>query len=209
MNSRQFDDLIRGIFTPIASRRAALRLLVGGALGAALNGVGAGNMAAACAKIGRPCDRDGQCCAGSRCKHGKCRCRAGWRDCTGNGRCQNLQTTPAHCGDCATSCPAPNHGVATCAGRCAFTCDAGYVPCQSSCCVTTCSASTPFAYCNNQANGCFCLTSTEGTVFCGDGHSSCSLYPTCSSTAGCPVGSSCVPNTNCGDSRCFPACPPA
>ena len=48
--------------------------------------------------------------------------------------CVDLSTNPADCGACATICPSPAHGQASCTGgQCGITCSSGYVACSGAC----------------------------------------------------------------------------
>ncbi len=64
-------------------------------------------------------------------------CNAGTADCDGmaaNGCETTLASDPAHCGVCATACPVPANGMATCtASVCGVACNAGYVLSGGSC----------------------------------------------------------------------------
>src|SRR5262249_10065416 len=55
------------------------------------------------------------------------------------GVCSDTRTDAAHCGDCATSCPAPMGATATCASAtCGFTCSAGLHHCGTGCSALPC-----------------------------------------------------------------------
>lgn len=88
--------------------------------------------AASCKNVGQQCDKDNDCCAGAKCRGGKCTCKSGFDECSGkcfnldrderhggacdtpcgvgdtccNGKCANLQFDPDHCGGCETVCDA-------------------------------------------------------------------------------------------------------
>ncbi|CAA9582508.1 MAG: hypothetical protein AVDCRST_MAG19-4204 [uncultured Thermomicrobiales bacterium] len=97
MDDRRFDDLARALSGGPAPRRAALRLLGGGALGGLLAVLGREDAAAACRAPSKVCARDSQCCS---------------KRCSRKGRC--LCTKAAHCPKPARACE-----VAVCAGgRC-------------------------------------------------------------------------------------------
>ena len=92
------------------------RRLLGGlaaGLAAPLLGRFGGRAAAACKKVGRPCDRNGDCCARARCAGGECACKAGFDACAGH--CYDLDADEGRCGGCATACAA---GEACCGGVC-------------------------------------------------------------------------------------------
>ena len=79
MDPERLDELTRTL-GGTTSRRGGLRLLAGGALGAALGLLGRGEAGAfhfGCRHVGKPCTRSGQCCSG-RCRgpKGKKTCRA-------------------------------------------------------------------------------------------------------------------------------------
>lgn len=72
MESQQFDRIVKGLGRPAARRTAARALAVGG-LGAGLTKLmTSGAAAAGCRRNGRPCQRNGQCCAGE-CHRDVCR----------------------------------------------------------------------------------------------------------------------------------------
>ena len=69
MDTERFDGLVRTL-GGAATRRDAMRLLAGGALGAALGLLGRGEAGAhhfGCRHVGRPCNRRAQFCSG-RCR---------------------------------------------------------------------------------------------------------------------------------------------
>ena len=92
-------------------RRGLLRGVIS-ALGLTLAG-GPERALAACKRVNRNCDRNGDCCAGAECRGGKCRCRAGRDAC--NGKCFDLDTDEQRCGGCSSPCVP---GKACCGGRC-------------------------------------------------------------------------------------------
>jgi hypothetical protein len=68
------------------------------------------------------------------CTGGMCgtQCVAPAIDCA--GVCQNVQTNPAHCGQCNRICSAPANGTGLCAnGTCSIACDSGYSLCGGAC----------------------------------------------------------------------------
>jgi len=97
MDDRRFDDLARSLAAGPASRRAALRLLAGLALGTPLGLLGPTG-AAACTAVGGRCNlaKPGRCCSKKCSKRGKCLCaQASQRPCytgpagtEGVGACQ-------------------------------------------------------------------------------------------------------------------------
>lgn len=74
MDHRRFDALARGVAAAETSRRATLRLLVGGLVGGATAVVGRQEAAAVCRQPGQSCDPANPCCAGVRCGGGRCAC---------------------------------------------------------------------------------------------------------------------------------------
>lgn len=148
------------------SRRRFLRLL-GGALAALLTLVGGEEVEAACARVGQRCERSRHCCPGARCRHGTCRCKAGFSHCGGGGcidvqRCGNTCASIAedrnNCGRCGHRCPegtspfssgvltASKCDAGTCCSRVYNTCG----PAVSPCCATGLEAG---ARCVSRANG--------------------------------------------------------
>ena len=57
-----------------------------------------------CKKVGRNCDRNGDCCPGAECRGGECRCKDGREEC--NGECFHLDRDEDHCGACDSACSA-------------------------------------------------------------------------------------------------------
>ena len=106
MDGERFDAIAKA--TAGTSRRAALRLLARGALGAVLGVRGpeaAGATHFGCRHFGKPCARGGQCCSGV-CRGGRCRahhastCKAGTGYCTDYDaatRCSLNDTTGCEC----------------------------------------------------------------------------------------------------------------
>ena len=104
MDSARFDDLARAVGT--TSRRGALRLLTGSALGGLLSLLGRWE-ARACEPAGDGCSADAQCC------NGRCRAVPG---CIGKHCCNRTGKT------CADSCQCCSGRC--CGGRC---CKAGQI----------------------------------------------------------------------------------
>ena len=75
MDGPRFDEWVRATARQGATRRAALRLMAGGALGGLLVRFGLGEAAAACARVGQRCARNYDCCDGEYCHTNRCRCR--------------------------------------------------------------------------------------------------------------------------------------
>ena len=87
MDGKRFDLLARTVIAA-GSRRGALRLLIGGAIGAVAGLTGA-RRAAACRGYRDPCTVSDQCCPGTglRCRRDACRCPRTKRWCGRTGRC--------------------------------------------------------------------------------------------------------------------------
>ena len=118
MEQRRFDNLAREVASGLRSRRGLAKLLAGGMLAGLVGSGGAAETVAACRKIGTTCRRARQCCGivGTVvCKRGRCRCAGSqFKDCDGDGRCEDLAFDDNHCGACNTACPANE----TCFGSC-------------------------------------------------------------------------------------------
>ena len=106
MNNHGFDELIKEFGKESRSRRAALKLLAGGALAALIRQAGSGARlagAAGCRKVGAGCRRAAQCCSGiCRGPKGKKTCRA-----HGVGTCKRGQDICRQ-GDAAAACSTPD-----------------------------------------------------------------------------------------------------
>jgi hypothetical protein len=110
MNAHVFDELSRRLSAGLP-RRGTVTLLTGALASLILRA--APPAAAACKKVGRNCDRNGDCCEGARCKNGTCKCRSGRTNC--DGLCYRLNTDEAHCGACGNACAS---GETCCDGAC-------------------------------------------------------------------------------------------
>ncbi len=123
MDPHRFDGLARSL-ADTRSRRKALKLLASGAVGAVLAGLRPSG-AAACATVGRRCDRNRDCCSGAYCGVKRCRCRPGFERC-GLGSCVRAgdcclasgsscspQSTPC-CG--SSECTGTRNGRRVCCG---------------------------------------------------------------------------------------------
>ena len=84
MDGQRFDNWAKTLPTA-GSRRAAIRLLAGGALSVGFARLGLRQAAAACGTPGNKCCK-GKCNRGATCNsEGYCKCKAGWRRCKDNG----------------------------------------------------------------------------------------------------------------------------
>lgn len=148
MDERRFDALVRRLGAP-GSRRVVLAGL------AAQLGLGlAPKAAAGCARVGKKCQKSGDCCKGASCKRKKCVCKTGFEDCNGDGRCENLQTDPDNCGACDRPCGAV---LTCCSGECV-----GILVDDANCgkCGHACSGDHPQCVqgtcCREDGSGCIC-----------------------------------------------------
>ncbi len=126
MDHQRFDELTRSLATS-TSRRTALKLLAGSALGGVLGLLGLEEAAAACRLAGQRCDVAHRCCAGAKCaSNGRCKCKVSQNvfacDVAGT-RCVNVATSETHCGGCGNpSCGSDEIGLN---GGCVNTCEDG------------------------------------------------------------------------------------
>jgi hypothetical protein len=119
MDESDFDTLTRYL-SPFIPRRRTLPILAGALATPLLADPHAAS--AGCKKVGRKCDKNKDCCSGSKCKggkHGKCQCKSGREDCDGDGQCENLNTDASNCGACGVVCVSPD---ACCDGVCSTIC---------------------------------------------------------------------------------------
>jgi hypothetical protein len=112
MGTRWIDSLGRLLATGAPRRRVISSLAAGPP--AALLALRGDQAAAGCKKVGRTCDKNSDCCDGAACKGGECKCKRGFEDCEGNGKCANLDKDRDHCGRCGTACP--NQKLTQCCG---------------------------------------------------------------------------------------------
>lgn len=164
MDGKRFDDLAVRFGT--SSRRGALRLLAGGALGAVLTALGLGlapdEVAAACGDTGAKCKKGADCCA-TRCKKkrgqkvGKC------LPCT-------AETCPNGCCDGATCRTGDSDAACGIGGESCVACPSGEL-CRNGVCGPDpdyCDAAADcdrFPYglsCNFATNRCQCRTAGHG-----------------------------------------------
>lgn len=196
MVGEQFDWFAR-MWVHVTSRRHALSFPVGIGLAAVLSRVAGVEGMGACRKVGARCERSRNCCAGSRCKRGKCRCKPGWEDCGSDGLCDNLQSSSVDCGSCGHTCPS---GMACQSGRCACSGGEDYCTNRPSCQ-------------NGGGPGCGCVKSTAGASVCIGYPGLCTTTTGCTDDATCVARHGadwvCVPVSPCGQcaAACFPLCP--
>jgi len=136
------------------------------------------------------------CSSDASCSGGACACPAGERLC--GGRCVNVATDSAHCGDCDMRCPVH----ATCRdGTCR--CDAGFTRCGASCVDTNISAAHCGSCDSACADGDVCRDGTceapscscpFGFPYCRPGQGNCTApNGCCTYYAGCFVNYACEP----------------
>jgi hypothetical protein len=129
--------------------------------------------------------------------------------------CVNTTTDVNHCGACGTVCPAPAGAVAACAaGRCGFTCGAGFHLCGTTCAANTAPATcgTSCTPCPAVANGTATCNGTTCGVACNAGFHLCggacvsnSAVATCgASCTACPAVANGTPT--CSGTACGVAC---
>jgi hypothetical protein len=129
------DHITRGLSSGDASRRGALRI-VGGAVLAAVFGWVNLDSAEACGKRGDKCGKKKRCCAGFKCKSGRCRRSSTTPKIPTGGTCD--PTKPAQCASGVCGCRA---GACTCRhAQCGFgacgvdaDCCEGYCPVANLC----------------------------------------------------------------------------
>ena len=221
MDGQRSDDLTRSLAAG-TTRRHALKLLAGGAVGAVAGLFRLGGAGATHTACGRhhfaSCRRDDQCCSG-RCAGAEgektCLCPAtapiecgGTRCCTTgqtccNGRCVDTDTNENHCGECNNDCDGGEvcrNGTCRCpAGhRCpaGTTCTAQEGVCRAATCPagTQACADNALIRCDPNTADCYCFTRSNGTTFCGDiSASSCGTTgDRCDADNECPPGYGCV-----------------
>lgn len=197
MDDDRFDAVAKSLGRG-APRRAFVRLLAGNALGAVLVRLQVEDAAAACIAAGKRCERGDQCCAGSSCKGGTCKCKDGLTDCgkTCKACCvdglRNGQESDIDCGG----------GCARCANGKAC---GGSNDCRSALCDTglcrRCSSSNE---CGGDANGqCTCATTADTN------EPVCRTSVNVSGVAACtecPRGTFCFREPQFGYYQCFEPC---
>jgi hypothetical protein len=183
MDAIRFDALARSL-APAGSRRSLLAA-ASGAIAALWTRVPFG-AEAGCKKVGAKCRRNGNCCAGARCRHGRCRCKMGWSNCSGK-LCRNLASDAANCGACGTTCITGCCAGGTCRTPCGDDCctecfgesggpDPPHIPGTEFCCEagSVCNRGTSDPtddHCCWPDEACIdgecCCDGCEGTVVCG------------------------------------------
>jgi hypothetical protein len=129
--------------------------------------------------------------AAATCAAGRCgtQCATGFGDCDGNAAngCEaNLQSDPARCGTCTTTCAGGTNARAVCAtGVCQITCVAGFANCDG-----------------NATNG--CEASLDGTASCGACGVLCGGSTPLCATAG--MSFACSSGCATGETRCGSSC---
>ncbi len=126
------------------------------------------------------CPAGADSCSAGLCKCGDIDACGGAESCCGNDGCFDLQTSPNHCGDCATDCALDVAGVANyfCdAGVCDYdACDATHLDCDG-----------------DRKNGCETLIDKYNCAACGDDCTDTTTYPhstgqDCENHASCTFG---------------------
>ncbi len=176
MDDQHFDSLARSLASG-RSRRTAVRLLAGGALGALLTALGLEEAGAACVRVGRRCETGRQCCT-KRCVRGRCACprgttRCGRRCCPAGQTCQNGACVAACAGEDPTvTCAANGCGPKT--NSCNQTVDCG--TCQGD---LTCQ--NGFCACPNGLTACStnCVDTNTNRNHCGGCDQACSSTQVC------------------------------
>jgi len=163
MDEHRIDGVARLLASGMGRRR-----VVSGIAAALLGGLGAPATAlAGCKKVGKKCDRSGDCCDGARCKNGKCRCKGASDEC--GGRCYKLDRDEKHCGKCNRRCgPGEKCRNGTCRETAGGSGDGGggdTCPAGADACAVE--IGTPGPTCNGNPN-CICVQSTEGQTRCID-----------------------------------------
>lgn len=216
MDEQRIDDVARQ-FAAGFLRRRIIAGLIAGVFGPPLLG-SSPLTAAACKKVGRKCDRNQDCCEHAECPGNKCRCRSGFRDCSGN--CTNVENDKDHCGQCNNRC---GSGERCCDGDCVNldlsdgncgACGAGCdetEECVGGTCVVppggcapgadSCATSQDFD-CGSSPN-CTCKQSTEGTTYCAGPPIPGSFCGNCATSADCIEFG---PDAFCGASTSIEVC---
>lgn len=119
-----------------------------------------------CGTCGNGCVEPMPLCSSGRCIGGVC--PMGMTRC-GDSSCVDTQTDVRNCNGCGTACTEPPNAAASCtAGRCGFTCDAGFRDCDGVA-ANGCEVETAASVTNCGACGTAC-TLTNATPTCAAGH---------------------------------------
>jgi hypothetical protein len=213
-SGRELDGLARDLASGQISRRVALGRLAGAAAGVTLASIpGASALASRSNKCPKSRRCGDKCCPKhASCKHGKCKCDAGYSKC--GRKCVNFQSDATHCGDCDTVCDGGRDCIegtcsecstaedcpqadgdckaATCEdGVCGQVNDDGDFPALGQCFSSSCSGGTPMVQPLNQGDPC----NESGGSVC-DGAGNC--VQSCSINSDCPGGT----NDSCSKSFC-------
>jgi hypothetical protein len=109
MDDNRFDAWAK-VLGGSGSRRASFRLLVGAVVAGGLTRLGLADVAAACKKPGKKCDKNNECC-NKRCKKGRCGCRKVGQT------CQSFVDFNDCCGSGSMSCLGPFGDTRCCKGN--------------------------------------------------------------------------------------------
>ena len=183
MDPARFDRVVIAL-AAAPTRRGAVRLLAGGALGAVLVRLGLERSAAVCTSPGGSCTATPFCCTGAVCQANKC-CRPAGGRCTNKGQCCSGRCNKAKrkCLGCQDAAAKP------CGGACVTCSD----PFASQVDPTTCQCCTPVIGCGGQLG-------TAGNCCAG----TCKLLPGVNSP-GCECktsGRSCTADRDCCSNVC-------
>jgi hypothetical protein len=194
MHADRFDALAR-FLTPVGSRRAALTVVLGGALAT----LGLDTTEA------RKNRKKKSCPPCKKRKKGKCKKKLPDGTACAGGSCQGGRCLAAPCvpqdpaSVCAAGCGSRRD---SCGAAIVCLCPTGQVCLSNGSCATRCNPGTC-------PTGCGCSDpSAEGPRHCGRGGTGCQSIPqSCTSTAECPLGEHCQETVFCGlGKRCVPLC---
>jgi hypothetical protein len=133
MDSKLFEYITSSLSTS-KSRRLVFTVLATGILGGLPQLPWTPQGAAACKKVGKPCEKNRDCCGGEVCRNGKCKCngKKGFKDCDGDGSCESLLGDRANCGECGVACDAGE----ICADGICEDCPTPTIVCGNVCCIS-------------------------------------------------------------------------